>query len=99
MSSALAHQQRVASPPMERLARFQDKRWVGDKRNQVVHDVDNCTSAEVLDELVEAESFICFAPDALAEARNRGYRRCGACEGSRLAVRDEMTERTAAAGE
>lgn len=99
MSSALTRHQRVASPPMERLARFQDKRWVGDKRNQVAHDVDNCTSAEVLDELVEAESFICFAPDTLAEGRNRGYRRCDACEGARQALLDEMTERTAAAGE
>lgn len=83
---------------MERLARFQEKRWVGDKRNQVVHDVDSCTSPEVLDELVEAETFICFAPDTLAEARNRGYRRCDACEGARQAVRDEI-EQTAAAGE
>jgi hypothetical protein len=30
--------------------------------------------AVVLDELMSAETFICFGPDTLAEARNRGYR-------------------------
>lgn len=82
---------------MERLARFADNRWVGDKRNQVAHDVDNCTSPEVLDELVTAETFICFGPDSLAEARNRGYHRCGRCQGARQAARDEKAEEAAAA--
>jgi hypothetical protein len=68
---------------MERLARFEDHRWVGDKRNQVVHDVDNCTSEPILDELVKAETYTCFGPDELAESRNRGYRRCNQCEGVR----------------
>lgn len=68
---------------MERLERFEDHRWVGDKRNQVVHDVDHCTSESILDDLVEAETYICFGPDALDEARNRGYRRCSECEGVR----------------
>ena len=68
---------------MERLARFEDHRWVGDKRNQVVHDVDHCTSEPVLDDLVKAETYICFGPDDLAEARNRGYHRCDQCEGVR----------------
>jgi hypothetical protein len=84
---------------MERLARFPDNRWVGDKRNQVVHDVDNCTSAEVLDELMQAETFIGFAPDTLAEARNRGYHRCTKCEGARRSARDELAETAAAADE
>lgn len=80
---------------MERLGRFEDKRWVGDKRSQVVHDVDSCTSPEALDELVEAESYIGFGPDALAEARNRGYHRCGACEGVRKAAEEEEAEEVA----
>ena len=59
---------------MERLGRFEHNRWVGDKRNQVVHDVDNCTAAEIVGEVVKAETYLCFGPDTLAEARNRGYR-------------------------
>ncbi|HEX6238815.1 MAG TPA: hypothetical protein VFZ68_16570 [Acidimicrobiales bacterium] len=74
---------------MERPGRFEDNRWVGDKRNQVVHDVDNCTDPAVIDELMAAETFVCFGPDTLAEARNRGYRRCGLCEGARDAARRE----------
>lgn len=74
---------------MERLARFEEHRWVGDKRSQIAHDVDNCSEAAVLDELVEAEAFVCFGPDELPEARNRGYRRCRLCEGSRQAAAAE----------
>lgn len=66
-------------PRMERPVRFEDHRWVGDKRTQVVHDVDACTDESIIDELMAAETFICFGPDTLAEARNRGYRRCGCC--------------------
>lgn len=72
--------------PMERLARFEHNQWVGDKRTQVVHDVDSCTDKAVLDELVEAETYLCFGPDALPEARNRGYRRCDTCQGVRDAA-------------
>jgi len=36
--------------------------------------VDEDLMAVVLDELVESEAYTCFAPDSLAEARNRGYR-------------------------
>jgi hypothetical protein len=71
---------------MERLARFEDHRFVGDKRTQVVHDVDNSTDPEHLDELVAAETYICFGPDTLAEARNRGYRPCRACASGREAA-------------
>lgn len=74
---------------MERLGRFEHHRWVGDKRDQVVHDVDSCTAPEVLDELVAAETYLCFGPDTLAEARNRGYRRCDRCEGVRAAAAAE----------
>jgi hypothetical protein len=71
---------------MERPSRFEDHRWLGDKRNQVVHDVDACTAPEVVGELMEAETYLCFAPDTLAEARNRGYHRCNRCEGVRAAT-------------
>jgi hypothetical protein len=64
---------------MERPVRFEDHRWLGDKRTQVVHDVDACTDESIIDELIAAEPFVCFGPDTLAEARNRGYRRCGCC--------------------
>jgi hypothetical protein len=68
---------------MERLTRFEEHRYVGDKRNQVVHDIDACTAPDVIHELLAAETYLCFAPDTLAEARNRGYRLCRGCEGVR----------------
>jgi hypothetical protein len=64
---------------MQRPARFEHHRWLGDKRNQVVHDVDACTDESIIDELMAAEAFLGFGPDTLAEARNRGYKRCGCC--------------------
>lgn len=54
--------------------KFEHNRWVGDKRTQVVYDVDNLEDASIIDELMEAETFICFGPDTLAEARNRCYK-------------------------
>jgi hypothetical protein len=38
-----------------------------------VYDVDNWEDAAVIDEIVAAEIGLCFGPDTLAEARNRGY--------------------------
>jgi hypothetical protein len=58
---------------MDRPTRFENHRWLGDKRNQVAHDVDACTASDVIDELMRAETYLCFGPDTLAEARNRGY--------------------------
>jgi hypothetical protein len=75
---------------MERLGRFEHNRWVGDKRSQVVHDVDNCTAEEIVGELAAAETYLCFGPDTLAEARNRGYKRCGLCAGAREAARADQ---------
>ena len=59
---------------MERPVKFEHNQWVGDKRTQVVYDVDALEDASIIDELMEAETFICFGPDTLDEARNRGYR-------------------------
>lgn len=61
---------------MERPVRFEHHRYVGDKRRQVVYDVDELPETEHgrIAELLASEAFICFGPDSLAEARNRGYR-------------------------
>ena len=59
---------------MDRPARFAHHRWVGDKRSQVVYDLDAIDDPSVIDELMTSERFLCFGPDTLAEARNRGYR-------------------------
>jgi hypothetical protein len=60
---------------MERPTRFEEHRFVGDKRNQVVYDLDaDDVDPEIIAELMQAETFLCFGPDTLAEARNRGYR-------------------------
>jgi hypothetical protein len=59
---------------MERPGKFEHVRWVGDKRNQTVYDVDNLDDTSIIDELMAAGTYTCFAPDTLPEARNRGYR-------------------------
>lgn len=58
---------------MERPTRFEHVRFLGDKRTQIVYDLDEWTDASVIDEIVGAGVGICFGPDTLAEARNRGY--------------------------
>jgi hypothetical protein len=60
---------------MSRPTRFEDFRYLGDKRSQVVYDLDSDdpkVQAKVA-ELMASERFAAFAPDTLAEARNRGY--------------------------
>jgi hypothetical protein len=61
------------SEPMERPVRFEHTRYLGDKRTQLVYDVDEWTDATIIDEIVNEEVGICFGPDTLDEARNRGY--------------------------
>jgi hypothetical protein len=59
-----------------RPSRFEAFRYLGDKRCQVVYDLDD-DSPEVtaaVAELMRSEQFAAFCPDTLAEARNRGYR-------------------------
>ena len=48
-------------------------RYVGDKRTQVVYDVDHLEDPAIIEELMVSEAFLGFGPDTLAEARNRGY--------------------------
>jgi hypothetical protein len=64
---------------MERPGRFEHHRYLGDKRTQIVHDLDVCDAPDVIAELMAAETFLCFCPDTLPEARNRGYRLCRRC--------------------
>lgn len=64
---------------MSRPTRFEHTRFLGDKRSQVVYDLDVLDThdpevVEAVDELMESEQFASFGPDTLAEARNRGYR-------------------------
>ena len=62
-------------------------RFVGDKRNQVVYDMetdaDDPAVVEQLNaavaDIVSAESYATFGPDELPEARNRGYRLSRLC--------------------
>ena len=60
---------------MDRPSKFEHNRFVGDKRTQVVYDVDGIAPEDehLIEELMEAETFLCFGPDTEAEARNRGY--------------------------
>ena len=59
---------------MQRPSRFDHTRYLGDKRTQLVYDVDAWSDSSIIDDIVATNSGICFAPDTLAEARNRGYR-------------------------
>jgi hypothetical protein len=62
---------------VSRPTRFEGYRYLGDKRTQVVYDLDIVDEAglgDVIEELMKSERFAAFAPDTLAEARNRGYR-------------------------
>ena len=58
---------------MDRPSRFEHARFVGDKRTQLVYDLDDWTDEAVVNEFVDAGVGIQFGPDTLAEARNRGY--------------------------
>jgi len=68
----------LASAAMDRPSAFAHHRFIGDKRTQQVYDLDEVADEEtlaiVVDELMSSERFLCFGPDTLAEARNRGYR-------------------------
>jgi hypothetical protein len=58
---------------MARPSRFEHTRYLGDKRTQLVYDTDDWTDQSVLDEIADSGVGLCFGPDTLAEARNRGY--------------------------
>ncbi len=58
---------------MQRPSRFEHVRFLGDKRTQLVYDLDSWTDTATIDEIVTADTGLSFGPDTLAEARNRGY--------------------------
>ncbi len=58
---------------MEHHPKFEDSRFLGDKRTQLVYDLDTWDDDDVVNEFVELGVALSFAPDTLAEARNRGY--------------------------
>ena len=60
---------------MSRPTRFEEYRYLGDKRKQVVYDLDtdDADAQEAIAELLASERFAAFSPDTLDEARNRGY--------------------------
>lgn len=67
---------------MQRPTKYEHSRWIGDRRTQTVYDVDNIDDPTIIDELMKTGdvdglngvAYTCFAPDNLAEARNRGYK-------------------------
>ena len=63
---------------MSKPTKFEQYRYVGDKRNQRVYDLEMYGTdervTERVDSLLESETFAVFGPDTLVEARNRGYR-------------------------
>jgi hypothetical protein len=55
--------------------RFEHTRFLGDKRTQVVYDLDDpATPKKLIDELAESGQGATFGPDTLPEARNRNYK-------------------------
>jgi hypothetical protein len=59
---------------MERPSKFEHFRYLGDKRTQLVYDLDEWDDPAPIDDIVANEVGLVFGPDTLAEANNRGYR-------------------------
>jgi hypothetical protein len=64
---------------VSRPRQFEEYQYLGDKRNQVVHDLDRIAAACQLDDLMSAETYVTFGPDTLVEAANRCYKPCKHC--------------------
>jgi hypothetical protein len=58
---------------MERPTRFEHTRYLGDKRTQLVYDLDTWTEPAIIAEIVASDVGASFGPDTVVEARNRGY--------------------------
>jgi hypothetical protein len=58
---------------MQHNTKFEESRYLGDKRTQLVYDLDNWDDEAILDEFVGLGVAQSFRPDELPEARNRGY--------------------------
>jgi hypothetical protein len=63
---------------MARPVQFEHYRYLGDKRTQIVYDLDlygaDPAVTAAVDAVLASERFIAISPQTLAEARNRGYR-------------------------
>jgi hypothetical protein len=65
---------------MSRLSRFEEYRFVGTKDTMRVYDSDDADQFAALQERVAEDDLVdrmlmqAFAPDTLAEARNRGFK-------------------------
>lgn len=65
---------------MPRLPRFEGFRFIGVRDAMAVHDCDDLEQFALLQQRMENEDLLgrkliqAFAPDTLAEARNRGFR-------------------------
>ena len=58
-----------------RPTKFEHSQYLGDKRTQVVYDLDDPrTPSELIDELVASGKGATFGPDSLVEAANRNYK-------------------------
>ena len=68
---------------MSRLKRFEDHRYVGDRRTMVVYDTEDPEQLQELESLVSVHDLWAqnqlqtFAPDELTEAANRSFRPVG----------------------
>jgi hypothetical protein len=64
---------------MGRLKRFEEHQFIGTRDDMVVHDCENADDLATLEARIASEDLIkrnllqTFAPDGLAEARNRGF--------------------------
>lgn len=83
---------------MERPRNYEHHRWVGDKRNRRVHDLDAAADACGIGELMASERFAGFGPDTLTEAANRGYRACPHCAGTGAAAAAAATSGASSTG-
>jgi len=65
---------------MARLSRFEEHRFVGTRDDMRVYDCDDDDQFDELSERVSGENLLeskllqTFAPDSIADARNRGFR-------------------------
>jgi hypothetical protein len=67
---------------VKRPSKFEHFRWIGDRRSQVVYDLDHLEDESIITDLLAAGRseglngvpYTCFSPDTLPEARNRGYK-------------------------
>jgi hypothetical protein len=58
---------------MEHHPKYEHSRFLGDKRTQLVYDLDSWDDEAVINDIVDQGVGLSFGPDTLAEARNRGY--------------------------